>query len=90
MEWSLSIDNIFIFVLIFSSFNVRKIHTPGALIRILMAALFRTVYYDWGYLVSRFHWILYIFGLFLVYTGYKMFTAAMIRNLIPTILKSTG
>ena len=77
MEWSLSIDNIFVFILIFSSFAVKAKHIPRVLlIGILMAIVFRVIFITVGVaLVDRFHWILYIFGLFLVYTGFKMFTA---------------
>lgn len=75
MEWSLSIDNIFVFVLIFSSFKVREQHIPRVLlIGILMAILFRVIFITVGVvLVAKFHWILYIFGVFLLYTGIKMF-----------------
>ena len=78
MEWSLSIDNIFIFVLIFSSFNVKEKYIPRALlIGILMAIVFRILFITVGVaLVARFHWILYVFGIFLVFTGFKMFTAS--------------
>lgn len=77
MEWSLSIDNIFVFILIFSSFNVKeKNYGRVLLIGILMAIVFRIIFITVGVaLVDRFHWVLYIFGVFLVYTGYKMFTA---------------
>ncbi|MET0461602.1 MAG: TerC/Alx family metal homeostasis membrane protein [Chitinophagaceae bacterium] len=77
MEWSLSIDNIFVFILIFASFGVKEKHYGRVLlIGILMAILFRIVFITVGVaLVDRFHWILYIFGVFLVYTGFKMFTA---------------
>lgn len=77
MEWSLSIDNIFVFILIFSSFGVKEKHYGRVLlIGILMAILFRIIFITVGVaLVDRFHWILYVFGVFLVYTGYKMFTA---------------
>jgi tellurite resistance protein TerC len=78
MEWSLSIDNIFVFILIFSSFGVKEKHYPRVLlIGILMAIIFRVIFITVGVaLVSKFEWILYIFGIFLVYTGYKMFTAS--------------
>jgi len=77
MEWSLSIDNIFVFVLIFSFFKVKEDYIPRALlIGILLAILFRVIFITLGVeLVNRFHWMLYIFGLFLVYTGFKMFTS---------------
>ncbi len=78
MEWSLSIDNIFVFILIFSSFKVKeKYYGRALLIGILMAIFFRVIFITVGVaLVNKFHWVLYIFGAFLVYTGYKMFTAS--------------
>ena len=78
MEWSLSIDNIFVFILIFSSFSVKEKHFGRVLlIGILMAIGFRIIFITVGVaLVEKFHWILYVFGVFLVYTGYKMFTAS--------------
>jgi tellurite resistance protein TerC len=77
MEWSLSIDNIFVFILIFSSFGVKEKHYARVLlIGILMAIIFRVIFITVGVaLVEKFGWILYIFGGFLVYTGYRMFTA---------------
>jgi TerC family integral membrane protein len=77
MEWSLSIDNIFVFILIFSSFKVKEEYYGRVLlIGILMAIFFRVIFITLGVaLVNQFHWILYLFGAFLVYTGYKMFTA---------------
>jgi len=77
MEWSLSIDNIFVFILIFTSFSVNeKYYSRVLLIGILMAIVFRVIFITIGVaLVHRFEWILYIFGVFLVYTGYKMFMA---------------
>jgi tellurite resistance protein TerC len=77
MEWSLSIDNIFVFILIFSSFGVKeKNYGQVLLIGILMAIVFRIIFITVGVaLVEKFEWILLIFGAFLVYTGYKMFTA---------------
>jgi tellurite resistance protein TerC len=78
MEWSLSIDNIFVFILIFSSFGVKEKHFGRVLlIGILMAIVFRIIFITVGVvLVTKFSWVLYIFGAFLVYTGYKMFTAS--------------
>jgi tellurite resistance protein TerC len=76
MEWSLSIDNIFVFILIFSFFNIRTDHVARALlVGILMAIVFRIIFITVGVaLVERFSWLLYIFGAFLVYTGFKIFT----------------
>lgn len=77
MEWSLSIDNIFVFVIIFNSFRVKQKHYPRVLlIGILMAIFFRILFITLGVaLVHQFAWILYVFGIFLLYTGYKMFFA---------------
>src|SRR6185436_978069 len=77
LEWSLSIDNIFVFILIFSSFRVKEKHYGRVLLfGIMMAVVFRIIFITLGVaLVERFEWILYIFGVFLVYTGIKMFTA---------------
>ncbi len=78
MEWSLSIDNIFVFILIFSAFSVKEKHYGRVLlIGILMAIVFRVIFITVGVaLVEKFHWILYGFGAFLLFTGYKMFTAS--------------
>ncbi|MBL7701878.1 MAG: TerC/Alx family metal homeostasis membrane protein [Ferruginibacter sp.] len=77
MEWSLSIDNIFVFILIFSAFGVKeKNYGRVLLIGILMAIVFRIIFITVGVvLVEKFHWLLYVFGVFLVYTGYKMFVS---------------
>lgn len=75
MEWSLSIDNIFVFILIFTFFKVREDHHARALlIGIMLAILFRIVFITIGVaLVQRFEWILYVFGAILLFTGFKIF-----------------
>jgi tellurite resistance protein TerC len=75
MEWSLSIDNIFVFILIFSFLNIREeFFGRVLLIGILLAVLFRIIFITAGIeLVSRFSWLLYIFGAILIYTGLTMF-----------------
>jgi tellurite resistance protein TerC len=75
MEWSLSIDNIFVFILIFNFFRVRREYYGRVLlIGILTAIVLRIVFITVGIvLVARFHWILYIFGGILIYTGIDMF-----------------
>jgi len=77
MEWSLSIDNIFVFILIFSFFRIReKYYARVLLIGILMAIFLRIIFITVGVaLVANFHWILYIFGALLIYTGISMFVA---------------
>jgi tellurite resistance protein TerC len=76
-EWSLSIDNIFVFILIFSFFGVKEDYYPRVLLLgILMAIVFRVIFITLGIeLVERFHEILYVFGAILLYTGIKMFSA---------------
>jgi len=75
MEWSLSIDNIFVFILIFTYFRVKEADAGRALlIGILLAIVFRILFIAVGIeLIDRFHWILYLFGFFLLYTGYHLF-----------------
>ncbi|TAH07101.1 MAG: TerC/Alx family metal homeostasis membrane protein [Sphingobacteriia bacterium] len=77
MEWSLSIDNIFVFILIFNAFSVKEKYYPRVLLLgILMAIAFRIIFITLGVaLVAKFSWLLYLFGAFLVYTGYTMFKA---------------
>ncbi len=75
LEWSLSIDNIFVFIIIFSFFKVKEMNYSRVLLMgILMAIIFRIIFIALGTtLVARFDWIMYIFGAFLVYTGIKLF-----------------
>ena len=75
MEWSLSIDNIFVFILIFSFFGIKDEYNARVLlIGILMAVVLRILFIALGIeLVERFHWLLYIFGGILVVTGIRMF-----------------
>jgi tellurite resistance protein TerC len=75
MEWSLSIDNIFVFILIFTYFKVEETDQARALlVGILLAIVFRIIFIAVGIeLIDRFHWLLYVFGAFLVYTGFKLF-----------------
>ncbi|MFY8023790.1 MAG: TerC/Alx family metal homeostasis membrane protein [Sediminibacterium sp.] len=77
MEWSLSIDNIFVFILIFNSFGVKEAYYSRVLLLgILMAIIFRVIFITLGVaLVAKFSWLLYFFGVFLLYTGVHMFKA---------------
>ena len=77
MEWSLSIDNIFVFILIFSFFSInQKFFGRVLLVGILLAVFFRIIFITAGIeLVVRFSWLLYIFGAILIYTGLTMFVA---------------
>ncbi len=77
LEWSLSIDNIFVFIIIFSFFKVQpENYSRVLLLGILMAIVFRIVFIALGSeLVARFDWVMYIFGAFLLYTGIKMYSS---------------
>ncbi len=85
MEWSLSIDNIFVFILIFNAFAVKeKFYSRVLLIGVLMAIILRVLFITVGVaVVERFEAILYFFGAFLVYTGYKMFVATEDEEMDP-------
>lgn len=74
IEKSLSIDNIFVFVLLFSAFNVPPSYQHKVLFwGVIGALLFRALFIFAGVaLIERFHWIIYMFGIFLIYTGIKI------------------
>ncbi len=74
IELCLSIDNVFVFILIFAYFKVpprwqHRVLFWGIIGAVLMRALFILVGVS---VIARFHWVLYLFGAFLVYTGVKM------------------
>ncbi len=75
VEYALSIDNIFVILLVFNSFNVSKNNYHRVLFwGILGAVAMRFIFIFVGaVLISKFDWILYIFGAFLVYSGIKMY-----------------
>jgi tellurite resistance protein TerC len=74
IEYSLSVDNIFVFILIFSYFKVDDRYQHKVLFwGILGALIMRAIFIFAGVaLINRFHWIVIIFGLFLVFTGIRM------------------
>lgn len=74
-EKMLSVDNLFVIMLIFSYFKLEeKYHHKVLFWGILGAVVFRAIFIGAGaYLISQFHWILYIFGIVLLYTGVKLF-----------------
>lgn len=75
VEYALSVDNIFVMVLIFTAFAVDKKHYHKVLFwGIIGAILMRFAFIFVGSaLITHFHWILYLFGAFLIYTGVAMF-----------------
>jgi len=75
IELSLSVDNLFVFILIFSFFQVPSKYQHRVLFWGVLGALCMrlTMIFVGAALLNRFHWIIYIFGGFLIYTGIKMF-----------------
>jgi tellurite resistance protein TerC len=74
LEYSLSIDNIFVFVLVFTYFGIPAKYKHRVLFYgILGALIFRAIFIALGSALMQFHWIIYIFGVFLIITGIKMF-----------------
>jgi tellurite resistance protein TerC len=74
VEKSLSVDNIFVFVLIFSAFAVPTVYQHRVLFwGIIGALIMRAIFIFAGVaLINKFHWIIYVFGIFLLYTGVKI------------------
>ncbi len=98
LEKSLSVDNIFVFILIFSSMKVPKIYQHRILFwGVIGAIIMRAVFIGVGVtLMEKFHWITYVFGALLVITGIKMvipkdesmdpnndFTINLVKKFIP-------
>lgn len=73
-EYSLSIDNLFVFIMIFSLMSVHEKNQPKLLkLGILLSIVLRILFIIAGMeLVQQFHWIIYVFGLILIWTAYKM------------------
>jgi tellurite resistance protein TerC len=73
-EYSLSIDNLFVFIMIFSLMSVHEKNQPKLLkLGILLSIVLRILFILLGMeLVERFHWIIYVFGMILIWTAYKM------------------
>jgi tellurite resistance protein TerC len=75
IEYSLSVDNMFVFLMIFTYFNIDKKYQPKILTwGILGAIVMRLIMIFSGVaLIEKFHWIIYIFGIILIYTAFKMY-----------------
>jgi tellurite resistance protein TerC len=78
IEKALAVDNVFVFLMIFTYFAVpAEFQKRSLMIGILGALLLRAVMILVGaWMIARFHWVLYVFGAFLVFTGVKMWWAA--------------
>ncbi|SDC17258.1 TerC family protein [Actinokineospora iranica] len=73
-EYSLSVDNLFIFLIIMSAFQVPKIHQHKVLlIGIVLALVMRGIFIAVGAVaIAKFSWVFYLFGIFLIYTAWKL------------------
>lgn len=77
VEKSLSVDNIFIFVMVFAYFAIPTKYQHRVLFYgILGALIFRAIFIAMGSALMQFHWVIYLFGGFLIVTGIKMFFAS--------------
>ena len=76
IEYSLSIDNIFVIVLIFSYFRIPEKYQHRVLFWGIIGALFMrgSMIAAGAFLIAQFHWIIYVFGAFLIFTGIRMAT----------------
>ncbi len=73
-EYSLSVDNLFIFLIIMASFNVpRKYQQEALMVGIVLALIFRGIFIALGAVaINQFSWVFYAFGAFLVYTAWRL------------------
>ncbi|HLP07484.1 MAG TPA: TerC/Alx family metal homeostasis membrane protein [Opitutaceae bacterium] len=76
-EYSLSVDNLFVFILIFSLMGVKEVAQPKLIkLGIYLSIVLRIIFIVFGIaLVERFHWLLYLFGAVLVWTAWKMISS---------------
>jgi tellurite resistance protein TerC len=105
IEKSLAVDNVFVFALIFTYFAVpRELQHRVLFYGVLGALVFRALFIAGGAaLLDRFHWVLYLFGAFLLLTGWRMFhhrneqmdpgrnpVLRLVRRLVPTTDEYAG
>ena len=73
VEYSLSVDNIFVFLLVLGYFGVPRAYQHRVLFYGILGALgFRAVFIALGSVLMQFHWVVWVFGAFLIFTGVKM------------------
>ncbi len=102
IEMSLSVDNIFVFIVIFSALGIPALHQHRVLFwGILTAVVLRGLMIWLGVaMITRFHWLMYVFGAFLIVTGAKLFWSwyknedeqpdnSMIVRFVQRVLPST-
>jgi len=104
IEKSLSVDNIFVFVMVFSYFGIPAKYQHRVLFYgILGALIFRAIFVALGAALMQYHWVVIVFGLFLIFTGVKIFAAKekpvdpernvlirLLRRLIPVTPQLQG
>ncbi len=78
VEKALAVDNIFVFLMLFSYFAVPEQQRQRVLVIGIVGAIFlrAILIFAGALLLARFHWVLYVFGAFLLFTGIKMWRAA--------------
>ncbi|MEN6627496.1 MAG: TerC family protein [Candidatus Sumerlaeia bacterium] len=73
IEKSLSVDNIFVFVVLFHYFHIKPMYQHRVLFFGIMGALvFRSIFIAMGSVLIRYNWVVIVFGIFLIYTGFKL------------------
>jgi tellurite resistance protein TerC len=105
IEYALSVDNLFVFIVLFAYFAVPAAYQHRVLFwGILGAVIMRGVFIAVGAaLLSAFHWVMYVFGVFLVYTGVKLMRSGatevhpernvilrVFRRIVPTVSDYRG
>jgi tellurite resistance protein TerC len=100
VEYSLSVDNIFVFILVLSYFRVPARYQHRVLFYGIVGALiFRAVFIGLGSVLMRLHWVVWLFGVFLIFTGIKMLVAShdtadpernLLVRLVRRVLPVTG
>lgn len=76
IEKSLSVDNIFVFVVVFGFFAIPAVYQHRVLFYGIIGALvFRAIFIAMGSVLMQYHWVILLFGAFLIFTGLKMFFA---------------
>ncbi len=74
VEYSLSVDNLFVFIVLMAALKVpRQYQQEALMVGIILALVFRAIFIAVGYqLVNNFSWVFYIFGAFLIYTAFGL------------------
>ena len=74
VEYSLSVDNLFVFIVLMGALQVpRKYQQEALMVGIILALIFRAIFIAVGYqLVENFSWVFYVFGAFLIYTAFSL------------------